>query len=274
MVELSHKQLRDLVALQKASARRIQQRFLIEGRLCVEEAVAAAEGLTPGFTLEQVYYTIEFQETETGETLIARCISHGVPVEKVPVRILQRISSQEHSQGILAIGIPTGREEIPNHSRGLTPWMESNEDLLVVISRGSDPGNVGTIIRTAYLFGVSTVWLGEGSVDPWHPKLIRGSMGSIFHMQVHRATTLRDELLALKHQGVQIWALDSNGSSPFNELQRQKKTVIILGHEALGIPPELLELCDARIILGKSGSGVGSLNVAVSAGILLYLYRN
>ena len=258
MVELSHNRIRDLAALQKASARRLQQRFLIEGRLCVEEAV------TTGFPLEQVYYTIEFQESEAGETLITHCKSRGVPVEQVPMRILQRISAQEHSQGILAIGVC--HEETPD-------WMASNEDLLVVISRGSDPGNVGTIIRTAFLFDVSTIWLGEGSVDAWHPKLVRGSMGSIFHVKVHRATSLIDELMELKRQGVQIWALDSNGSISFNELQRGRKTVLLLGHETEGIPSELLELCDARIILGTPGSGVGSLNVAVAAGILLYLYR-
>jgi len=259
MVELSHKRIRDLAALQKANARRLQQRFLIEGRLCVEEAVAA------GFPLEQVYYTKEFLESEVGETLLAHCKSDGVPVEQIPTRILQRISSQEHSQGILAIGIC--QEVTPN-------WMESNEDLLVVISRGSDPGNIGTIIRTAYLFKVSTIWLGEGSVDPWHPKLIRGSMGSIFHLKVRRVASLRDELLALKQQGVQIWALDSNGHTPLNQAKRGKKTAVILGNETDGISPQLLDLSDYRIILGTPGSGVGSLNVAVSAGILLYLYRN
>jgi TrmH family RNA methyltransferase len=188
-----------------------------------------------------------------------------VPMEQIPVRILQRISTQEHSQGVVAIGICQKNE---------SDWVKSNEDLLVVISRGSDPGNVGTIIRTAYLFKVLTIWLGEGSVDPWHPKLVRGSMGSMFHMKVRRVTSLIDELMELKRQKVQVWALDSNGRTPFNRLQRKKKTVIILGHETEGIASELLELSDERIILGKPGAGVGSLNVAVAAGIFLYLYRN
>jgi TrmH family RNA methyltransferase len=259
MVELSHKRIRDLAALQKASARRLQQRFLIEGLLCVEEALIA------GFPLEQVYYTIDFQESEVGTGLIAECKARGVPMEQIPVRILQRISTQEHSQGVVAIGICQKNE---------SDWVKSNEDLLVVISRGSDPGNVGTIIRTAYLFKVLTIWLGEGSVDPWHPKLVRGSMGSMFHMKVRRVTSLIDELMELKRQKVQVWALDSNGRTPFNRLQRKKKTVIILGHETEGIASELLELSDERIILGKPGAGVGSLNVAVAAGIFLYLYRN
>jgi TrmH family RNA methyltransferase len=258
VTELSHKQLRDLIALQKANARQIRNRFLIEGRLCVEEALNA------DFPLEQVLFTSEFQESESGSRCLSKCQKSELPMIQVPSRTLQRISSQEHSQGVLAIGIC--RE-------GAQDWAKLDEDVLIVIPNLSDPGNLGTIFRTARVFGVSSIWLGDGTVDSWHPKVVRGSMGSIFHLNLRRVALLQNELLALKHQGVQIWALDSNGHTPFDQVTRSGKTAVILGHEAQGIPQELLALSDARIILGKPNSGVGSLNVAVAAGILLFLFR-
>jgi TrmH family RNA methyltransferase len=255
---ITNRQIRDLAALQKSNVRSEKNQFLIEGRLCVEAA------LDSGFPLENVLITHEFAQSEHGKDVLSRCAESLTHVEHVPERTLQRISSQEHAQGVLGVG---------RIREASADWASGDENILLVMSRLSDPGNMGTIFRTAHTFGISTIWVGGGSVDPWHPKVVRGSMGSLFNLNIRRTDTLKGELENLTQRDVRIYALDSNGRIPPNQLPDTGKIVIILGHEAEGIPGELLALCHDRVVLGKPGAGMGSLNVAVAAGIMMYLLK-
>ncbi len=253
---ITNRQIRNIQALQKAEVRRDRKQFLIEGRLCV------AAALESGFPMEMVLITHEFAQSEHGADIQSRCAESLIHIEYVPTRTLQRISSQEHAQGVLGVGLI--RE-------GSAVWSTGEGNILLVISRLSDPGNMGTIFRTAHAFGISTVWIGSGSVDPWHPKVVRGSMGSLFHLNIRRTDALHSELKTLKQQDVRIYALDSNGRIPPDQIPTPGKIAVILGHEAEGIPEDLKSLSDDRIGLGEPGAGVGSLNAAVAAGILIYL---
>jgi TrmH family RNA methyltransferase len=265
---ITNKQVREIAALRNARVRHTARRFLIEGLLCVEEALKA------DYPLEQVFYTAKFEEPDAGKRLLNLCNSRQVQVHRIPYKALQRISSQEHSQGILAIGIL--REDSYDPQDTASEYLE-NEDILLIIPHLSDPGNLGTIIRTAHTFGVRLIWVGEGSVDPWHPKVVRGSMGSLFHLRICRMTSMKDRISALVASG--NWktiALDPGGQFADQHLPGllgSGKLAVILGHEAEGISNDLLNICDHRIALGRPGNGVGSLNVSIAAGILLYLLR-
>jgi TrmH family RNA methyltransferase len=259
MDPLTKKQIRDIAELQQASVRRERSRFLIEGSLCVEEA------LQVGFPMERAFLTPEFLDSESGKRIWQTCRRNLVHIEEVTPGTLQRMSSQDHPQGVLAIG---KCQELTGN------WADSDEDILLVIPLLSDPGNLGTIFRNAHAFDIRTVWIGDGSVDPWNPKVVRGSMGSLFHLNLHRTPNVINELGDLKTKGISIYALDSNGNTPVSEIiHLPEKTALIIGHEAEGIPDELDALCDKRVILGRSRAGIGSLNVAVATGILLYLLR-
>lgn len=268
MTGITNKQIREIAALKDARVRHTARRFLIEGSLCVEEALKA------GHPLDQVLLTAKFEDSDAGSRIRSLCGSFGVTSNRISAQALQRISSQEHSQGVLAVGILN--QEFSESTNALSNILE-DENILVLIPRLSDPGNLGTIIRTAHTFNVRSIWVGEGSVDPWHPKVIRGSMGSLFHLRVCRIESLKDQMSALVASGNwQIMALDPEGQfadQRMPELLGSGKLAVILGHEAEGIPRELLDVCDYRIALGRQGSGVGSLNVGIAAGILLYLLR-
>jgi len=260
VVGLTNRQIREIAALEHARIRRERRRFLIEGLLCVEEA------LRVGYPVETVFLTSEIRDSDAGKRVWEMCRRNRVDVEQVPVGAVERMSSQEHPQGVIAVGIC--REASSN-------WIESDEDILMVIPFLSDPGNLGTILRTAHAFDIRSIWIGDGSVDPWNPKVVRGSMGSLFHLKLQRSATLADNLGALKARDVQLWALDSNGDTPVAEiLHRHGKTALIIGHEAEGIPADLRAICHKRVVLGQPGAGVGSLNVAVAAAILMYLLRH
>ncbi|KPL06653.1 hypothetical protein AMJ86_07660 [bacterium SM23_57] len=268
MTGITNKRVREIAALKDARVRHTAKRFLIEGSLCVEEALKA------GFPLEQVFHTAKFEESDAGQRILNQCNSCQVQVDRMPYKALQRISSQEHSQGILAVGIL--RQDSFDPAGTGSEYLD-DEDILLVIPYLSDPGNLGTIIRTAHTFNVRSIWVGEGSVDPWHPKVVRGSMGSLFHLRVCRVASLKEQVSALAAPGGwQILALDPTGQfvdQRLPELLESGKLVVILGHEAEGIPQELLDICDHRIALGRPETGVGSLNVGIAAGILLYLLR-
>jgi TrmH family RNA methyltransferase len=259
MDRLTKRQIRNIAALQQAGTRRDRNRFLIEGTLCVEEA------LHVGFPVESVFLTPEYRESESGKLIWETCRRNLVHIEEVSSGDLRRMSSQDHPQGVLAVG---KCQEVSGD------WIDSGEGILLVIPQLSDPGNLGTILRTAHAFDIRSIWIGDGTVDPWNPKVVRGSMGSLFHLRLHRTANLVNELKVLRTKEIQIYALDSNGDTPVSEiLPRPGKIALVVGHEAEGIPNDLIALCDKRVLLGRPGAGVGSLNVAVAAGIVMYLLR-
>jgi len=141
---------------------------------------------------------------------------------------------------------------------------------IIVLDGISDPGNLGTIIRTADWFGYRTIVTSPDSVDKYNPKVIRGSMGSFFRVNVVQNRDLSDFLVAKKKEA-KIFAATLSGKIPLNQIDFPKKTIIIFGNESRGIRPEILSLADFEFIIEGEGFAE-SLNVAISAGIVLYKY--
>jgi RNA methyltransferase, TrmH family len=142
-------------------------------------------------------------------------------------------------------------------------WAEPAGDLLVYLHAVEDPGNVGTIVRSAHALADATVVLGPGSADPFSPKAVRASMGSIFARPPARAI-----LDALRGHRV---ALDSRSGQPLGEVPLGNgPAVLCLGAEREGLPPEVLEAADAVAHIPLRAGGPESLNVAMAATVALY----
>jgi TrmH family RNA methyltransferase len=136
-----------------------------------------------------------------------------------------------------------------------------------------DPGNVGTIIRTAAWFGVQEILLGEGTADPYAPKVVRSTQGAIFDVMLEMSADLVKRLTDLRNAGWQILAATvEDGARSIFDLTFPERMIFLLGTEARGIRPELLELAGERIIIPRYGAGE-SLNVALSAAIILAEFR-
>ena len=138
---------------------------------------------------------------------------------------------------------------------------------IIILDKVSDPGNLGTIIRTADWFGVQNIILSEDSVDLYSPKVVRSTMGSIFHVKTIESTNIVQSIAGLKKKGYNIVALDIKGDSVAN-FESIPKTAYIFGSESHGIRNTLLDLADKKITISGAGKAE-SLNVAVSAGILM-----
>ncbi len=243
ILQPSRAQLSRWASLEEKKYRREHRQFLIEGELCVREALAARAPLEALIVARE--HQVRF------ETLIR---SAKRPAFVANAQDFARLSSVESSQGILAVG---NFFELPPRK----------SNVAVLAEQVADPGNCGTLLRTACFFGASVVIFGKGSAEPWNPKVVRGSMGAIF-----RQPFKEEENLA---EFVRNWNGDSiaavaHGGAPLQNLgQLASPILLVLGHETRGLSAELAKACTHRMTLPSSGEAE-SLNLAAAAAIFLY----
>ena len=160
----------------------------------------------------------------------------------------------------------------PVHVLGLCKKKEVTElgNRILLLDGVQDPGNLGTIIRSAAAFEVDTVVLGKGTVDLYNPKTLRSTQGMVFHVNTMRAS-LEEVIAKLKEQDIPIYGTKVEYGDDVRSLSMRDMNsfALIMGNEGAGVRPEILELCDKFLYIPMS-SKVESLNVAVASSILLY----
>jgi TrmH family RNA methyltransferase len=167
--------------------------------------------------------------------------------------------------------------ESPQGVAALVKWKQfSLEDVvgkaqagpLVAIAGVQDPGNLGTIVRSAEAFGAGGVILGEGTVSPFNSKVVRGSAGSVFRVPVARAT-MKDVVARLREAGVRLVATSAHKGTPLDEATWNTPVAIFIGSEGGGVPRDLVREMDELVAIPHSPQ-VESLNAGVAASIVLY----
>lgn len=223
---------------------------LAEGPRLLEELLASP------VRIRHVLWTHGAADDPEAAALVDRCREAGVPCEEVAAAELAELADTVTPQGLLAI------VEIPG--RG---WEELPRGDLLVLDGVQDPGNLGTLLRTAEAMGVPGAVTLEGTVDPWNPKAVRASAGSIFRVPVVGAR--REEVAArLKGDGWSVWAADAEGT-PFRRGEALPgRVALVLGNEGAGVSEALLAAADRRVAVELAGD-VESLNVAVAAAVLM-----
>ena len=149
------------------------------------------------------------------------------------------------------------------------PHQMPQTGISLAIETIQDPGNLGTIIRTAAAANADSLWLSADSVDLDHPKVLRSSAGQWFRLPMSVSPDLQTQVKHCQNQGWQIVATDSQASLTYWELDYSQPTLILLGNEGNGLSPELSALADTKISIPLNG-GVESLNVAIAAALILY----
>lgn len=198
--------------------------------------------MTAGFPLETVF-TLEDDSTDYGETRVVR----------VADEVVARIATTSSPQAPVAIAA------IPE------PVISSSGDLLVAWGVG-DPGNVGTLIRTAAAFGFGFV-CGPDTADPWAPKVVRAAAGASFRMAIGKA----DSVAELRTDGRHLLAAVSTGGVA--PVRGSEDIALVIGSEAHGLPLDLIEAADIRVTIPMA-HGSESLNAAVAGSILAYALRS
>ena len=235
--------LRDL---KNAKARRMEGRFLVEGEVMIREALGC--GL-------KIY---ELAADEAHEAFAAEMAEEGAHAAIVSRSLLESICETQTPQGVCAsfeMPAPLNLDALP--------------DRIVALDGVQDPGNVGTIWRTADAAGFQAMLLGAGSADPLAPKVQRAAMGSGFRVGFAHTAQLADTLRMLRENGWRIVASDLKGQDFYKREDCGEKFVLIIGNEARGISDAVRGEADCRVRLPMRG-GAESLNAAVAAGIMMY----
>ena len=185
----------------------------------------------------------------------------GIRFECIPDSDYKRLSDTKTPQGILAVlkAYDYTPEEILREENGFYVFLENLQD----------PGNLGTIIRSAEAAGCSGVILNENSVDPYNPKVIRATMGSFFRVKFAVTPDLRSLIREFREDGGTVYAAHLQGSVPYDQADYRKKCAVMIGNESKGLSDALTEAADLRVHIPMKGK-VESLNAAMAATILMF----
>ncbi len=245
--------------LQRRKARSRQQRFVAEGVRTVETL------LDSPLVVTGVLVTTALRSDPRGAALFDRILARDIPVQDVTDAELESASDTESPQGVLAIA------NIP--ARALQAPADGAAVRYLVLDALQDPGNVGTVIRTAAALGVTATIALPGTVDLWNAKVVRSTMGATFSHPAQHATW--EELRSfLDAHGIPCWAADTDGVVIDDTDPRilPPRLALVVGNEGAGISPDVATHAVQRVAIRMS-AGVESLNVAVAAGILLHALR-
>jgi TrmH family RNA methyltransferase len=250
--------------LQRRKARGRRGLAVLEGVRLVEEALAA------GLEFRGALVAPDLARTTRGQALVADLASHAVPVEEVGTRTFGQLAGTETPQGVLAVVAPRVWT-VSDISPALAPGVAGGGAVLVV-DGVQDPGNLGTLIRTAHALGAAATVVLRGTADPMNPKALRAAMGATFR---HPVVPLDDAAFIAwaRQRGLTLWAAAVDGVPLARALDagtdREELIAVIVGSEGAGIRPQLNAISAQRVAIPLA-RGAESLNVAVAAGILLY----
>ncbi len=237
---LDNPKIKDLKKLHTHKYREQKKMFLVEGEHLVLEA---------------------FQTGYLKELLLEENTEFSLPVEtnyvtKSVLKELSHLDTPSSMIGVCMMKEPTN--EIGNH--------------ILVLDRIQDPGNMGTIIRSAVAFDVDTILVSEDSVDIYNSKVIRATQGLLFHIPI-RVCHLKDQLLELKAKGYPIYVTKVDGGEDVRNITDQNQYVLVMGNEGSGVSQEIMEVATNYLYIPMNQK-CESLNVGVATSILLFALKD
>ena len=249
ITSLQNDKVKYVRALQgRRRVRRQERQLVFEGVRLVEEAVRV--GVSPAFVL----YTARVEADERGGRLLASLREVGATCYAVSEPVLAACSDTEAPQGILAV------IAVPGLSRPEHPTFT------LILDRVRDPGNLGTILRTALAAGAEQVLLTPGTVDATNPKVVRAAMGAHLHLPI---ATLGWEAIANAVVGCDVWLAEAGGDTLYTAVDWTRPVALIVGGEAAGAGRQARALAQGRVSIPMARE-VESLNTAVATAAILF----
>lgn len=228
-----------------------------DGHSAVEGVHLIEEAIRSGLRFKTVFFSQSAEER--ANKLLPQLAAH-VETLLLPDDVFASAVLTDAPQGVAAL--------IKLKTFKLDDMLRAENPLYLGVAGLQDPGNLGTILRSAEAFGATGVLVGERTVSPWNPKVIRGSSGSVFRLPVVKvewATTVEQ----LKSHGVKIWATSSHKGEPLHDIDLTGPSMVIVGGEGAGVTRELLAAVDGTLVIQHSPK-VESLNAGIAASIVMY----
>jgi len=250
---LSSTQIKQLKFLHQKKFRHLDKKFLLEGHRLINQALSANAEIT------EVWITKKSKDSACGEELLHKIKKQKIPWSIVSNKIIQQISDSLNDQGIIALS------PIPIYNKYNNPPKQS-----LYLDGISNPGNMGTLLRTAAWFGIKSIFFSSDCVDPFNSKVVRSAMGAHFYFS-HFEIVYRKKILDdYSKSGMEILGADIKGCSIYNlNLSNTKGWILILGSEAHGISKSTHNLITTMVTI-PGVVGMESLNVSIAGGILLH----
>lgn len=246
--------IKEIKGLYRKKDRWESKLFIMEGIKIIDEAILNS------VKLKFIIYTNKLLLSEEGNIFLNK-IKDQHNVINVTDNIFKEISDTDNPQGVLAVG--------SFKLNLISDIAIGSKSSLVFLDNLQDPGNMGTIIRSADAFKLDGIMLGEGCVDPYNPKVIRATMGSIFRVPLYFIKDNMECLLDLKEYNYNIYSTSLEGSIPNYEANYNEKFVIIIGNESKGVDPNIINISNLLIKIPMPGEAE-SLNAGVAASIVMY----
>jgi RNA methyltransferase, TrmH family len=248
---LSSKRIKFLRSLQLKKYRDLENRYVLEGVRLLEEALASP------VTIHEILIS-EDEPSPRLQQILQTAESRSIAIHNVDPRTLHSLCDTESPQGILAV---VEKSVVPEPR-----WLELDDSLVLILDQLHDPGNLGTILRTAEWFGAQTIVLSPHTVELYNPKVVRSAMGALFRLRCIADVDLVQTVPLLQQAGYKIvTSVLHNGEA---SVAPSPKTALVVGGEAEGVSPQMLAVTDQYITIPCRGRGE-SLNAAVATGILL-----
>ncbi len=251
-------------SLETSKGRQARRQFLVEGVRAVEEGLRA--GHWPAVCL---YNPELLTRTERGTKLLkqltAKDTGHGgraAPIETTQ-RALEAASDTQHPQGIVT-AFSFIEWKAPKAQPGIAP-------LTLVCDNIQDPGNLGTLLRTAEAAGVQAVWLSPQCVDMYNPKVVRAAMGAHFRLPIFSCgwDKIRSDLGDMNIPGGRVFAADADAETPYDQVDWRQGSALVVSNEAHGLSKDASHIAGGAICIPMFG-GTESLNAATAAAVILF----
>ncbi|HVE97647.1 MAG TPA: RNA methyltransferase [Mycobacteriales bacterium] len=239
--------------LLKRSFRHADRLFLVEGPQGVTEALREPGALRELFVTEDA--------ASRNQALVAAAVAAGAPVHLTSGAVMAELTQTVTPQGV--VGVARFRDA------GLDEIWDSAPALVAVLAEIRDPGNAGTVLRSADAGGVDAVVFSDASVDPYNPKCVRATAGSLFHVPFALAVPTTAALAGARAAGLTVLAAVASGEHRLDDVDLHGPTAWVFGNEAHGLSPDVLAGCDATVAVPIHGRAE-SLNLATAAALCLY----
>lgn len=270
ITSLANGRMKELVLLQeKSRARNKEGIFLAEGIKMFEEA--PLERLKEVYCAEKLWRRMK-EEGEHGALWrkLQSCRDRGIFVEQVSDEVFRRVSDTQTPQGIMFV--------MKQFSHSLEEMLQNGmerrerqgrQPLFLLLEDIQDPGNLGTMLRTAEGAGATGVIMSKGTADIYNPKVIRSTMGSLYRLPFCYEEDLGKAVKELQQKGISVYAAHLQGERFYDEISYEGGSAFLIGNEGKGLKKETAELADSYLKIPMEGS-LESLNAAVAAALLMY----
>ena len=286
ITSVNNQRVKEVANLKQKKYRTESGTFFAEGLRAVQEAVQYADvtelfyteaeagrldevlkaaGNVPADTKEKSENKKNANNNNAGTAKKRNEAANGIRMYQVDEKVMAKLSDTKAPQGVLAV-IRTPEQNLWQ----LRPGNASDNNApVIILDRVQDPGNLGTIIRTADAVGALGLILLEGCVDAYSPKVVRASMGSLFHLPVVQDVTAEEALTWCYRNGYEPAATALKNAQNVYKADISKKMAFLFGNEANGVAEELQAAAETRLFIPMAGLAE-SMNVAMAAGIILF----